>query len=33
MYVRPIVGPASYLSDESKELTLRVHDECEALIP
>jgi GTP cyclohydrolase II len=25
------VGPASYLSDESKELTLRVHDECRLL--
>ena len=23
-----VVGPASYLSDESKVLTLRVHDEC-----
>jgi hypothetical protein len=27
-YHLPQVGPASYLSDESKELTLRVHDEC-----
>jgi hypothetical protein len=26
--VRSTVGPVSYLSDESKELTLRVHDEC-----
>lgn len=22
------VGPPEYMSDESKELTLRVHDEC-----
>ncbi len=27
------VGPASYLSDESKELTLRVHDECRSYSP
>jgi hypothetical protein len=26
--VHSVVGPPSYLSDESKELTLRVHDEC-----
>lgn len=24
----PLVGPPEYMRDESKELTLRVHDEC-----
>jgi hypothetical protein len=27
------VGNPAYLSDESKELTLRVHDECKCLLP
>ena len=25
------VGPPEYMADESKELTLRVHDECMSL--
>ena len=28
MLMHPTVGNPAFMSDESKELTLRVHDEC-----
>jgi hypothetical protein len=28
LHIDPLVGNPAFLSDESKELTLRVHDEC-----